>query len=182
MTTSAATTYAEAEIGTNDSNARLAGKYMTFKLADEEYGLEILRVIEIIGVMDITSVPRSQEFIRGIINLRGKVIPVADLRLLFGMEKVEATDQTVIIVVQLAREDREITMGILVDQVMEVLDIPAQQIEPPPNLGKTTTDSGFILGVGKADTRVIFLLDIGRILNTDDRSALLAATQTGQAA
>src|SRR3990172_3788193 len=102
----------------SDIGAQLAGKYMTFKLANEVYGLEILKVREIIGLMDITRVPRSQEFVRGVINLRGKVIPVADLRLKFGMEACQAPDQTVIIVVQCQLGGRNLTMGILLDHVL----------------------------------------------------------------
>ncbi len=151
---------------------RLAGKYMTFKLADEEYGLEILKVREIIGLMDITRVPRTREFIRGVINLRGKVEPVVDLRLKFGMEKIEATDQTVIIVVQYSFEGSEFTMGILVDEVLEVLNISSEQIEPPPNFGTGAIDSDFILGVGKHDKRVIFLLDIDKVLTAEETGKL----------
>jgi len=151
-----------------DWGAALAGKYMTFKLSREEYALEILKVREIIGLMDITRVPRTREFIRGVINLRGKVIPVVDLRLKFGMERVEATDQTVIIVVQYSFQSQDLTMGILVDEVVEVLDIQGSQIEPPPNFGTGAIDTEFILGVGKADRRVIFLLDIGKVLTTDE--------------
>lgn len=169
-------------VDTDDTFAQLAGKYMTFKLANEEYGLEILRVIEIIGVMDITSVPRSSDFVRGVINLRGKVIPVADLRLLFGMDRVEATEQTVIIVVQFPYGDGELTMGILVDQVMEVLDITAGSIAPPPELGGSRKEDGFILGIGKADERVIFLLEIGRILSTEQNAEFIEATMKTQAA
>lgn len=154
-------------------SATLAGKYMTFKLAREEYALEILKVREIIGLMDITRVPRTQEYIRGVINLRGKVIPVLDLRLKFGMERVEATDQTVIIVVQCSSgTGQDLTMGILVDEVLEVLDIKSEQIEPPPNFGAGAVDTDFILGVGKADRRVIFLVDIGKVLTFDDKRRL----------
>ena len=148
---------------------RLAGKYMTFKLAEEEYGLEILKVREIIGLMDITRVPGTADYIRGVINLRGKVIPVVDLRRKFEMPKTEATDQTVIIVVQYATSKGEYTMGILVDEVLEVLNIAAEQIEPPPSFG-TAINADFILGIGKSEKRVIFLLDIGRVL-TDDATA-----------
>lgn len=155
-------------IGESAVGAQLAGKYMTFKLADEEYGLEILKVREIIGLMDITRVPRTKEYIRGVINLRGKVIPVVDLRLKFGMARTESTDQTVIIVVQCALQDRSLTMGILVDEVLEVLSIGADHIEPPPNFGAGALETGFILGVGKADRRVIFLLDIARVLTAED--------------
>jgi purine-binding chemotaxis protein CheW len=150
-----------------DRSAQLAGKYMTFKLAEEIYGLEILKVREIIGLMDITRVPRSAGFVRGVINLRGKVIPVADLRLKFGMEACQATDQTVIIVVQCSVGGRALTMGILVDQVLEVLSIDASQIEPPPALAETAAEAQFVLGVGKAGERVIFLLDIGKVLGEE---------------
>jgi len=155
--------------------ATLAGKYMTFKLADEEYGLPILIVREIIGLMDIKHVPCTSEFISGVINLRGRVIPVVDLRLKFGMPGAEATDQTVIIVVQYQRAGQDVTMGILVDEVLEVLSIPADQIEPTPPLGEAAGDTQFILGVGKAEKRVIFLLDIGRILTADEALATLEA-------
>lgn len=155
---------------------RLAGKYMTFKLGAEEYGLGILKVREIIGLMDITRVPRTREFIRGVINLRGKVIPVVDLRLKFGMERTEATDQTVIIVVQVAHAAKQLTIGILVDQVLEVLSIDAAQIEPTPSFAGAAVDTDFafdfILGVGKADKRVIFLLDIGKVLTGEETAEL----------
>ena len=145
-----------------------AGKYMTFKLAAEEYGLEILKVREIIRLMEITRVPRTRDYMRGVINLRGRVIPVVDLRLKFEMERVEATDQTVIIVVQYAAAGREITMGILVDEVVEVLNIAQDHVEPTPSFGTTEVDSQFILGVGKIDKRVVFLLDIGKVLSTEE--------------
>ncbi|MHB8079494.1 MAG: chemotaxis protein CheW [Candidatus Krumholzibacteriia bacterium] len=154
----------------------LEGKYMTFKLANEEYGLEILKVREIIGLMDITRVPRAPDCISGVINLRGKVIPVVNLRLKFGMPGAEATDQTVIIVVQYALAGEDLTMGVLVDEVLEVLSIGRDQIEPTPNFGSAAGQSDFILGVGKADRRVIFLLDIGRILTADEA---LAAVEAG---
>ncbi len=151
--------------------AQLAGKYMAFQLADEVYGLEILKVREIIGVMDITRVPRAAGFVRGVINLRGKVIPVADLRLRFGMEPCQTTEQTVIIVVQWAIEGRSLTMGILVDRVLEVLSIDPGQIEPPPALGDAVGDTRFVRGVGKANGRVIFLLDIAAVLGDDAAAA-----------
>lgn len=156
---------------------QLAGKYMTFKLASEEYGLAILRVREIIGLMDITRVPRTKEFIRGVINLRGKVIPVVDLRLLFGMDRTENTDQTVIIVVQWTLGNSSTTMGILVDEVLEVMSIAAEQIEPPPDLRSSNGDNDFILGIGKADRRVICLLDIERVLSKDDDNQLASFGQ-----
>lgn len=147
---------------------QLAGKYMTFKLASEEYGLQILRVREIIGMMDITRVPKTREYVRGVINLRGKVVTVVDLRVKFGMEQIEPTDQTVIIVVQWNTGGGVTTMGILVDEVLEVMNIAAEQIEPPPDVKSTKNDSDFILGIGKAEHRVICLLDIERVLSTEE--------------
>lgn len=152
--------------------AALAGKHMTFQLADEAYGVPILDVREIIGLMDITRVPRAPAFIRGVINLRGRVIPVVDLRLQFGMEPCAPTDQTVIIVVQCSFEGRPLTMGVLVDRVLEVLDIQADQIEPAPDLGDRSLHSDFILGVGKSGSRVVFLLDISRVLTARDLASV----------
>jgi purine-binding chemotaxis protein CheW len=147
---------------------RLAGKYMTFQLDREEYGLEILKVREIIGLLEITRVPRTREFVRGVINLRGKVIPVVDLRLKFGMPPCNPTDQTVIIVVQCQVSGRPLTMGLLVDQVLEVLSVDAANVEPAPSLGQAGPENEFILGVGKHEKRIVFLLDIARILSRDE--------------
>lgn len=171
----------EGRLGASESavgNA-LTGKFMTFKLADEEYGLAILNVREIIGLMEITRVPRTKSFIRGVINLRGKVIPVVDLRCKFGMERIEATEQTVIIVVQCDHGESTLTMGILVDEVLEVLNIEASQIEPSPDFGVGASDTSFILGIGRADKRVIFLLDIARVLTVQDRDAIDATERKG---
>jgi purine-binding chemotaxis protein CheW len=173
--TQPATPHAEPALAETSAGQALAGKFMTFKLAKEEYGLAILKVRELIGLMEITRVPGTQGFIRGVINLRGKVIPVVDLRQKFGMERTEPTDQTVIIVVQLNTAKGDLTMGILVDEVLEVLDIEGKNIEPPPSFGAGTFDSEFILGVGKAERRVIFLLDIDRVLSASERTAVTTA-------
>ncbi len=151
---------------------QLGGKYMTFQLAKEVYGLEILAVREIIGLMEITRVPRVPEFIRGVINLRGRVIPVVDLRIKFGMSSVEATEQTVIIVVQCQVGGRALTMGLLVDLVLEVVTIEGAQIEPPPDLGSASIEGQFIRGVGKTSHGVAFLLDTARILSSHDVNQL----------
>lgn len=139
------------------------GKYLTFVLGGEEYGLEILKVREIIGLMDITSVPQTPVFIKGVINLRGKVIPVIDLRLKFGMEEAEPTDETCIIVVDIGGS----LMGIFVDTVSEVLDVTADQIEPPPSFG-SAIDTVFILGMGKIKGKVKILLDIEKVLSAEE--------------
>ena len=142
----------------------LAGKYMTFQLADDVHGFAVLDVLEIIGLMGITRVPRAPGFVRGIINLRGKVIPVVDLRLRFEMEACPSTEQTVIIVLQCRFGERLVTVGVLVDRVLEVLEIPSDQIEPPPDLGGAGQHAEFVRGVGKVGKRVVFLLDIAKVL------------------
>ncbi len=146
------------------------GKYLTFYLAGEEYGLEILKVQEIIGMMDVTPVPGSPEHVRGVINLRGKVIPVVDLRRRFGMEMAETTSETCIIVVQTNR----ILTGIVVDQVSEVSNISSGDVEDAPTFG-SEVQTDYILGIGKAEGRVRLLLDIDRVLanaSSEDCSAL----------
>ena len=154
--------------------AAKAGKYLTFKLGAEEYGLEILKVQEIIKMMDITRVPRTPALVRGVINLRGKVIPVVDLRLKFCMESRENTDKTCVIVVQVAQANTAtgaVTMGTLVDEVSEVLDINGSQIEPSPEFG-TSVNTDFILGMGKVAKKVIMLLDIDKVLSSGEIAAV----------
>ena len=135
------------------------------------YGIEILKVQEIIGIMKVTSVPRTPTFVRSVINLRGKVIPVIDLRLKFDMESVEDTDRTCVIVVQFGDEDAMITMGIIVDEVSEVLEVSSEQIEPPPSFGMSV-HTDFILGMGKITDKVIMLLDVDKILSDKELSAV----------
>ena len=144
-----------------DSSER-AGKYLTFVLAEEVYGLEILKVREIIGMMPITDVPQTPGHVRGVINLRGKVIPVVELRLKFGMPPTEDTEETCIIVVDV----NGIEMGTVVDKVYEVLDIKEQEIEDAPAMG-LDVNTDFILGMGKADEKVTILLDISKVLAGD---------------
>lgn len=140
-----------------------SGKYLTFVLGNEDYGLDILRVREIIGVMEVTAVPQTPTFVKGVINLRGKVIPVIDLRLKFGMEERELTKETCIIVVDV----QNTLMGIIVDTVNEVLDISDGQIEDPPRFG-TNVDTDFILGMGKIENHVKILLDIEKVLSSEE--------------
>lgn len=146
------------------------GKYLTFVLNGEGYGLEILKVREINGMMPITAVPRMPDYMNGVINLRGKVIPVIDLRLKFGMERIEHTSETCIIVVDVGGS----LMGVVVDQVSEVLDIRNEDIEDAPNIG-VDIDTGFILGMGKSKGSVKILLDIDKVLSTTDCAELVEA-------
>lgn len=143
-----------------------AGKYLTFALGEEEYGLPVLKVREIIKMMDVTSVPQVPAHIRGVINLRGKVIPIVDLRLKFGLPGQAATDQTCIIVVQVDLEARRVMLGAIVDRVSEVLNIASEEIEGPPDFGERL-DTQFMQGMAKVKGRVKILLDLDAILATD---------------
>ena len=156
---------AEQETVTKQEQSTRAGKYLTFALAEEEYGLEILKVREIISMSDITSVPKTPGYVKGVINLRGKVIPVIDLRLKFTMDEIPYTDETCIIVVDV----NGVEMGIIVDHVSEVLDIPSDDIEDAPEFG-ASVNIDFILGMGKAEGRVTILLDITNVLSAADLS------------
>jgi purine-binding chemotaxis protein CheW len=145
-----------------------AGKYLTFRLGAEEYGLEILKVREIIGLMGITRVPKTPGHIRGVINLRGKVIPVLELRTKFGMKSIADNEETCIIVVDVAQQDESsILMGALVDSVSEVLDIQEEEIQDAPSFGGEV-DVTFILGIGKVKGGVKILLDIDSVINSDE--------------
>ena len=147
------------------------GKYLTYSLGKEEYGIGILKVREIIGMMPITSVPRTPGFIKGVINLRGKVIPVVDLRLKFGMGAVDYTERTCIIVVEIANAAGTIQMGIVVDSVSEVLNIKRSEIEETPTFGANLSVD-YILGMAKIGGGVKILLDIDKVLGGAEMPAL----------
>ena len=139
------------------------GKYLTFVLGSEEYGIEIIKVREIIGIMDITTVPQTPDYMKGVINLRGKVIPIIDLRLKFSMQEEEHTQETCVIVVEVNNTQ----IGIVVDSVSEVQDINGSEIEEPPDLGQGI-DTNFIIGMGKVKEKIIILLDIEKVLTSED--------------
>ena len=148
------------------------GKYLTFVLDDEEYGLEILKVKEIIGIMNITSVPQTPDYVKGVINLRGKVIPVIDLRLKFAMEPLEYSDRTCIIIVDITgTSGKKVMVGIVVDSVSEVLNIKDDEIEDTPNFG-TRLSTEYIMGMAKVKGGVKILLDIDKILNAEELNIL----------
>ncbi|MCD6401855.1 MAG: purine-binding chemotaxis protein CheW [Anaerolineales bacterium] len=146
-----------------------AGKYLTFSLGQEQYGLEILKVREIIGYMDITAVPQTPHHVKGVINLRGQVIPVIDLRAKFGMQMVDTTEETCVIVVEIDQDNQKLSIGAVVDRVEEVLDIDGESIEPTPEFGPSV-NTDFILGMGKVGETVKILLDINRVLSNEDIS------------
>lgn len=146
-------------------------KHLTFALGSEEYGLDILKVQEIIGIMPITRVPRTPEFVRGVINLRGKVIPVVDLRVKFGTGAAADNDRTCIVVVQVAGKNGYTVMGTVVDEVSEVVDIAEDQIEATPEFG-ADIDTDFVLGIGKIAGKVVMVLDIDKVLSAREISVI----------
>ena len=147
------------------------GKYLTFSLAEEEYGISILKIKEIIGMMAITTVPQTPGFVKGVINLRGKVIPVVDLRLRFSMDGIDYTERTCIIVVEIEGQSGTVMIGIVVDAVSEVLNIKGEDIEDTPTFG-TKLNTEYILGMAKMEGSVKILLDIDRVLSHEEVALL----------
>jgi len=144
-----------------------AGKYLTFQLANEEFGIRVLKVREIMGLQEITAVPQTPSHIKGVINLRGKVVPVIDLRLKFGISAAEYTQRTCIIVTQVQGESGAILMGIVVDGVSEVLNLTGAEIEDTPDFGEQITGQ-YLLGMAKVKGKVKILLDIDKVLSSQE--------------
>ncbi len=152
------------------SNSR-EGKYLSFSLESEEYGISILKVKEIIGMIQITPLPQTPAYVKGVINLRGKVIPVIDLRQRFGMNSIDYTDRTCVVVVEIDSNSGSLHIGIVVDSVSEVINIKSADIEDTPSFGMTLSTE-YILGIAKKAGSVGILLDIDRVLNTDEQVML----------
>jgi len=144
-------------------------QYLTFKLADEIFAFDVAKVREILELTSITKVPQTPEFMRGVINLRGSVVPVIDLRLNFGMECTEQTVNTCIIVVEVNLNDETIVLGVLADSVQEVVEMEPGLIEPPPQLG-TKLNTEFIKGMGKVENDFVMILDIDKVFSANDLS------------
>jgi purine-binding chemotaxis protein CheW len=155
---------------TGQTDAR-AGKYLTFQLGNEEFGIRVLKVREIMGLQEITAVPQTPAHIKGVINLRGKVVPVIDLRLKFGTLTAEYTQRTCIIVTQVKGEAGSVLMGIIVDGVSEVLSLTGSEIEDTPDFGEEVAGQ-YLLGMAKVKGKVKILLDIDRVLSTQDLHSL----------
>ena len=153
-----------------------AGKYLTFLIGKEEFGVAVLKVREIMGVQDITAVPQTPDYLKGVINLRGKVIPVVDLRLKFSLPAIEYTQRTCIIVVQVKGASGPLLMGTVVDEVSEVLTLAAGDIEDTPDFG-ANVETGYILGMAKVKDRVKILLDINEVLTAQEIHGLEAVLQ-----
>jgi purine-binding chemotaxis protein CheW len=153
-----------------------AGKYLTFVIGKEEFGVGVLKVREIMGIQDITAVPQTPAYLKGVINLRGKVIPVIDLRLKFGLPSVEYTQRTCIIVVQVKSGPNLLLMGIVVDEVSEVITMTPGDIEDTPDFG-TNIATNYILGMAKIKDKVKILLDINEVLTSQEIHGLDAVIQ-----
>lgn len=151
-------------------------KLLTFSLGSEGYGVSILKVKEIIGMMDITPVPKTPDFIKGVINLRGRIIPVMDLRTKFGMEEQEYNERTCIIVAEVLIKGVQKLLGVVVDMVSEVVTITDEQIEPPPEYGSFNEHSS-ILGIGKIKDRVVIILDIDEVFTCDELISMIDGTK-----
>lgn len=149
-------------------------QYLTFRLGDEVFATDVAKVREVLDFTTITKIPRTPEFMRGVINLRGNVVPVVDLRLCFEMSKTEKTVNTCIVVVEMLVDGESNIIGALADSVEEVIDLEPEHIQPPPRIGtKIRTD--FIKGMGKRDSQLILILDIDRAFSADELSAVRTA-------
>ncbi|MDA8431795.1 MAG: chemotaxis protein CheW, partial [Nitrospiraceae bacterium] len=144
-------------------------QYLTFKLGDEVFAIEISKVREVLDFTAITKVPRTPDFMRGVINLRGNVVPVVDMRLKFGMTKTENTVNTCIIIVEISLDGDTTVLGALADSVQEVIDLEPDKIEPAPRIG-TRLRTDFIKGMGKRDDNFIIILDIDKVFSVDELS------------
>jgi len=151
---------------TSDLSDVMHGKYLIFLAGDSSYGIEIIHVMEIIGVQNITPVPNTHEYVKGIINLRGTIIPVVDIELRFGYEEKEYTDRTCIIVLRMDN----MSIGLIVDEVRDVMNIEDENIQPPPRAGEGDLRDTFVKSVGLADGEIEQLLDIHKLFD-DEESA-----------
>ena len=152
-------------------NITETAQYLTFRLEEEVFALDITQVREVLDFTTITKVPRTPEFMRGVINLRGSVVPVVDMRLKFGMSRTEQTLNTCIIIVEINIDGDRLILGALADSVQEVIELGPGQIEPAPRIG-TRLDTEFIKGMGKRDEEFIIILDIDRIFSMDELASV----------
>ena len=150
-----------------ETSEKAAKQYLTFKLAHETFAVDVARVREILDFISITKVPRTPDFMRGVINLRGSVVPVVDMRLKFGMSRTEKSVNTCIIIVEIEVDGEKTVLGALADSVQEVIELEDGQIEPPPRIG-TRLKTEFIKGMGKREEEFIILLEIDRVFSSEE--------------
>ena len=151
----------------NGTTIKMTSQYLTFRLEDEVFAIDVSQAREVLEFSTITKVPRSPDFMRGVINLRGSVVPVVDLRIKFGMSMTERTINSRIVVMEIALDGEKIVVGALADSVHEVLELDPNQIEPPPRIG-TRWRADLIKGIGKREEQFIIILDIDRIFTSDE--------------
>ena len=161
-------------MSTSTMEALQPAPFLTFAIDDETYAVDVTRVREVLELMDITQIPRTPEHMRGVINVRGSVVPVFDLRLKFGLPEKQATVDTCIVVVEIKAAEETIVLGCLVDSVEEVIELGSAQIEPPPRLG-AGIDTHYIKGMGKKDESFIILMDLDRLLTGDELEVAMDA-------
>ena len=152
-------------------------QYLTFTLAEETFAIEIVKVREVIDYVHVTRVPRMPAFLRGVINLRGSVVPVIDLRLILGMDCIDKTRDTCVIIAEVRMDDESLHLGMLADSVQEVIDIDPSQIDPPPKLG-SMLNTEFIRGMGKRAEGFFIILNIDRVLSSDEMASIESAKNT----
>lgn len=157
----------------NDEDTQ-EGQFLTFNIATQEYGINIRHVTEIIGIQKVTDLPDLPDFVKGVINLRGKVIPVVDVRLRFGMDERDYDERTCIVVVNI----EETSVGLVVDTVSEVMNIPGENIEPPPRVNKKINGNRFVHGLGKVEEDVKILLDTQKLLFEEELEQIIKAATT----
>ena len=162
-----------------ETNNIETNQYLTFKLEDEVFGLAIGKVREVLDFTTITKVPRTPEYMRGVINLRGSVVPVVDLHLKFGLAQTEKTVNTCIIIVEISMEGEITVLGALADSVQEVVELEPEQIEPAPKIG-TKLNTEFIKGMGKREEEFIILLDIDKVFSNEELSLVQRAETPAQ--
>ncbi len=163
------------------ANVEQAAQYLTFLLGEEVFALDIAQVREVLDYTAITRVPRMPDFMRGVINLRGSVVPVVDLRLKFGLPGTERTVNTCIIIAEVVIEGKRTLLAALADSVQDVIDLEAGQIEPPPRLG-TSINTQFIRGMGKRDEGFVIILDVDRVFSNDELALVQGAGAASEAA
>lgn len=161
----------ETSATSSNIGTELAGKYLTFTLDKEEYAIEILKVNQVIRMQEITTIPRVPSFVRGVINLRGMIIPIIDMRKKFAMADHADTERSCIVVIQLGQDGKTVNMGIVIDEVREVLEIPAGDIEETPSFG-AGIDTEFIMGIAKTGKTVKMMLNIGKVLTSSEIQAI----------
>ena len=150
------------------SDSQLGQQYLTFTLDDELYAVEILRVQEIKGWESATTIPNTPDYIRGVMNLRGTIVPVMDLRLKFGMEAVDYTGTTVVVVLKVHVLDQERIMGVIVDGVSDVFNLRDRALQPPPEFGSSTVNTGYLHGLATVNDNMVIILDVDALMSADE--------------